>query len=182
MTKKSIKDLLLLEKAVMQALKDKGVIKTNNNLCENLVVGDLSEKLFAETYNLSLETKPNSGYDCLSPDGTRYQVKGKICHKDQNTIRFVAGENLHSDRFDRLGLVLFDENFDVLKAWVMSSDVAKKLFAHSGRVVSVDIDTFGQMPGVEDVTVQIAQTWANFSKNETLLGGEKCILSENSCL
>lgn len=168
MTKKSIKDLLLLEKAVIQALKDKGVIKTNNNLGENLVVGDLSEKLFAETFNLSIEKKTNSGYDCISPKGGRYIVKGKIWPKDQDVIRFASSKDLQNDMFDYLGIVLFDENLEVIKAWNMTEDAAKKLFAPSGLRIGLGPEGFSQLPGVEDVTAQIAQTWAKLSKTRTL--------------
>jgi len=150
---------------------NESIIRTNDN-----VVGDLRGSFLGDAFTVSLEAKPNSDYDSSSDD-TKCQVKERKCYKNQDNIWFVAIKDLPKDMFDYLALILFDDCLALRRALYMPREVAKKLCMHLAHInsdmIRINLNTINQMPGVEDVTAQIAQTWANFSKNETLTNSKE---------
>ena len=110
----SASDLLGLFGKVLDELKDRGIIRSQNN-----PVGDYSEWLVSQTFNLQLQSNSNKGFDALDSDGTKYQIKGrKLCSlKSSRQLSVIRG--LEDRKFDVLVGVLFDRNFSFLEAYMI---------------------------------------------------------------
>lgn len=153
----STKELLTLQKKIYDILRDRDIIRTNNNL-----VGDLGEKLFAEAFNWTLAKNSTCGYDCMTSNGLKYQIKARRCDENQKTVRFSAIRDLDDDKFDYLGFVVFDESFNICKAMIMPKSSVPDLCHHqdytNSDILCINLNTVDSIAEAKDVTDIITNT------------------------
>lgn len=114
--------LLDLHCAVMDALRQRGVIRSANN-----PVADYTETLVARALNATLATGSQAGFDAVGPDGTRYQIKGRRLTAANKSTQLSALRNLQSNPFDQLAAVVFNSNLHVEYAALIPLDVVQRL-------------------------------------------------------
>lgn len=110
--------------------------KLNNlDICrtERDPTGDYAEWLIASKLNLRRAGNTvQSGYDLVSPDtGVTYQVKARRIFKEHPYK--VSIKKYNEYRFDYLILVLFKEDFSILKAYEFTYDSIPLFFTEKGK-------------------------------------------------
>ena len=110
-TKLTISELLASHSAVLNELRHRNVIRSNNN-----PTGDYAEWLVSTKLNLILETNSAKGFDARDSNGLRYQIKGRRVTSRNNSTQLGVIRNLDSKDFDFLLAVIFDVNWQVLYA------------------------------------------------------------------
>ena len=147
--------LLALYSAIIEELHGRGVVRSTNN-----PVGDYAEYLVAKALDLSLVGNSSIGYDAISRDGIRYQVKSRrlTTRNRSRQLGFFRGFQLSDDPFDLLVAVLFNADFTVLRAALVPTSTVRQ---HAARVDYVNAwrlilrDSVWSIPGVEDVTTRL---------------------------
>jgi hypothetical protein len=148
-------DLLALFARIVDELLSQGVVRSTNN-----PVADYSEYLTARAFGLTLVANSSIGYDAISDDDVRYQVKARRLtpRNGSRQLGFIRGLEKEEDPFDVLVGILFNADFSILRAALVPMDVVR------GRVARVDYvnawriiltDALWSVPGVEDVTDRI---------------------------
>lgn len=147
--------LLALYSAIVEELHGRGVVRSTNN-----PVGDYAEYLTARAFGLSLVGNSSIGYDAISADDIRYQVKSRrlTARNRSRQLSFFRGFQLPGNPFDLLVAVLFSEDFTVQRAALVPVGVVRD---HAVRVDYVNAwrlilrDSVWAIEGVEDVTDRI---------------------------
>ena len=147
-------DLLRLYASVVRTLKKRGVTRSANN-----PVGDYAEKLVAEGLNLELVAKSNAGYDALDrASGARYEVKARRLTPENASTQLSAIRNLDRAPFDFLVGVVFNDDFSLAYAALLSrgavGDLAKYVRHTNSHKLMLSKSVYSH-PGVEDVTAAI---------------------------
>lgn len=104
-----ILDLLALHVEIMDELRNRDVIRSENN-----PTGDLAEYLFCRAFGWAQNPNSSKGVDAAAPDGTRYQIKGRRLHKRNLSRQLSAIRDIGG--FDFLAAVLFDHKYRVSRA------------------------------------------------------------------
>ena len=107
----SVPQLLRTHSAIVDELKNRGVVRSSNN-----PVGDYTEWLVASKLELKLQTNSTAGYDAIDNQGRRYQIKGRRMTSDKSPAQLGAIRNLDKNDFDYLVAVIFDPNYEILYA------------------------------------------------------------------
>lgn len=96
--------LLALYSAIVEELHGRGLVRSTNN-----PVGDYAEYLTARAFGLSLAGNSSIGYDAVSDDGIRYQVKSRRLtpRNSSRQLSAIRGLESGSDPFDFLVGILF---------------------------------------------------------------------------
>ena len=110
----STSDLLSFFGKILDELKDRKIIRSQNS-----PVGDYSEWLVAQVFNLELQTNSNKGFDALDSEGTKYQIKGRRLCSLNSSRQLGVIRGLEDRKFDVLVGVLFDRNFSLLEAYMI---------------------------------------------------------------
>ncbi len=147
--------LLALYSAIVEELHQRGVVRSTNN-----PVGDYAEYLVARAFDLSLVGNSSIGYDAISTDGVRYQVKSRrlTLRNRSRQLGFFRGFQLTDDPFDLLVAILFNVDFTVQRAALVPIAIVRE---HAARVEYVNAwrlilrDSVWAIPGVQDVTERI---------------------------
>jgi hypothetical protein len=105
---RSIADLLALHAAIMEELRARNVLRSENN-----PTGDLAEYLFCAAFGWTQENNSAKAFDATGEDGTRYQIKGRRIHRRNGSRQLSAIRDPNG--FDILAAVLFDDNYGVLE-------------------------------------------------------------------
>ena len=146
---RSTRELLGDFAALMRELRSRGVIRTNNN-----PIGDIAEAIVAEYYGGTRGGFSQAGWDVITPDGERLQVKA---------IRLTASNPRRSNlspirdaNYDAVIVVVFDEEYRVTEGLRIERETVEALFAHrdyvNGRVIRVS-DALRQEPGVQRLEI-----------------------------
>lgn len=144
---RSTRELLADFAAIMRALRDRGVVRTNNN-----PIGDIAEAIVAQHYGGERGSFGQSGWDVKLPGGERLQVKalrlaGARGRRNLSPIR-------DSD-YEAVIVVIFDEDFRVIEGLRIERRTVEELFAHrahvNGRVITVTAQLRAH-PDVQPVT------------------------------
>lgn len=147
--------LLALYSAIVEELHRRGVVRSTNN-----PVGDYAEYLVAQAFALSLVGNSSIGYDAISSDGVRYQVKSRrlTVRNRSRQLGFFRGFQLTDDPFDLLVAILFNADFTVQRAALVPISIVRE---HVARVEYVNAwrlvlrDSVWAIAGVQDVTDRI---------------------------
>lgn len=115
---KTIGELLALHAAVMEELRERGVLRSANN-----PTGDLAEYLFCEAFGWSQENNSAKGFDATAEDGTRYQIKGRRLHRRNRSRQLSAIRDLEG--FDVLAAVLLDDEYRIIRAALVPAAVVR---------------------------------------------------------
>lgn len=145
---RSIADLLGFHVLILEELKNRGVLRSENN-----PTGDLAEYLFCETYGWKQAPKSARGFDAIGNDGKRYQIKGRRLTGSNPSRQLSAIRGL--DDFDVLAAVLFNELYSVVRACLIPVDVVRRRATYVARTNSHRFmlqDVVWDEPEVVDVT------------------------------
>lgn len=149
------RQLLDLHCTVMEALRQRGVVRSSNN-----PVADYTETLVARALNATLAVGSQAGFDAVGPDGTRYQIKGRRLTAANKSTQLSALRNLASDPFDQLAAVVYNSNLIVEYAALIPLSVVKthgRFRAHTNAHILHFRRALLSEPGVVDITSQIAK-------------------------
>lgn len=102
-------------------------------------IGDYAEWLIASKLNLQqAENTVQSGYDLVNPDtGATYQVKARRMFKEHGYKVSINKYNEHP--FDCLILVLFKEDFSILRAYEFTYDSIPLFCKKKGKDMEIMI-------------------------------------------
>ena len=114
----SICELLALHAALLEELRARGVLRSENN-----PTGDLAEYLFCSAYGWQRYSNSEKALDATGEDGTRYQIKGRRPTRRNQSRQLSAIRDL--DGFDVLAAVLFDELYRVERAALIPVGVVR---------------------------------------------------------
>jgi hypothetical protein len=112
------KELLRLQASATDELKSRGIVRTQNN-----PLGDYTEWLVARALGLELQANSRAGYDGISRDGFRVQIKGRRITSKNSSRQLSAIRKYASKDFDALAAVIYDESFDVIEALLIPHEV-----------------------------------------------------------
>ena len=150
-------DMLSLFGRILDELHARGVVRSTNN-----PVADYSEYLVAKAFDLKLVPNANAGYDAVSDDGVRYQVKARRLTKRHRSrqLGFVRGFQGIDEPFDFLVAVLFEDDFAIHRAAMVPVHVVRVLAARVEYVNAwrmILSDKVWLIDGVRDVTEEISR-------------------------
>ena len=109
-------ELLQTHAAVIDELRDRGVVKTRNN-----PIGDYTEWLVCNRLELEGQTNSNASFDAIGADQIRYQIKGR--RDEATSVQFSAIRNLDQHGFDFVIAVVFNSDYSVRLAVVIPHDM-----------------------------------------------------------
>ena len=143
-------ELLASYGAILTALRERGVIRT-----ENSPVGDVAEWLAARAFGLELAANSGVGWDGRDAAGVRYQIKSRRITRWSSSRQLGTMRGLDGDPFDVLLGVLFDEQCAVTRAALIPIAIVRTLARRSDHVNGSSLmlrDSVWLLPGVVDVT------------------------------
>jgi hypothetical protein len=117
--------------AVMRALRERGVIRTNNN-----PVGDIAEFIVAAHVQGERSGSSQAGWDVKAPNGDLIQVKGARQTADNNRSKLGA---IRKDEYHYVIAVIFDEEFRVTEALRIPRDVVEELYPITEHTNAIEI-------------------------------------------
>jgi hypothetical protein len=146
----TIAELLAAHSSVIDELKRRGVIRSNNN-----PTGDYAEWLAKEKLGLDLETNSAKGFDALDSQGLRYQIKGRRVTDENGSTQLGVIRNLEAKEFDFLVGIIFDSNWQVRYAAKIPQNIVASLATfrdhQNGHVLHLRPSIF-ENPNVEDIS------------------------------
>lgn len=151
LTTMSVLDLLALHVEIMDQLRNRCVIRSENN-----PTGDLAEYLFCRAFGWVQNPNSSKGVDAAASDGTRYQIKGRRLHKRNLSRQLSAIRDI--DGFDFLAAVLFDHKYRVSRAALIPASIVHSRATFVEYTSSHKFmlpDQVWDLPGVIDVTAQL---------------------------
>lgn len=146
-------ELLASYGAILSALRDRGVIRT-----ENSPIGDYAEYLAARALGLTLADNSGIGWDGRDSAGIRYQIKGRRITRWSTSRQLGTMRGLEGDPFDILVGVLFDEHCLVIRAALIPIGIVRTLARRSDHVNGSALilrDSVWLEPGVVDATERL---------------------------
>ena len=149
----SVAELLVLHAQVGEELRERGVVRSANN-----PTGDLAEYLFCRAFGWQQAPNSERGYDAIGSDGVRYQIKGRRIHRRNKSRQLSAIRDIGGGHFDVLAGVLFDDDFNVMKAALVpiAFVVERSTYiAHTNSNKFMLRDDVWTAAGVRDVTAEI---------------------------
>jgi len=147
----SISELLALHIAIIEELRERGVLRSANN-----PTGDLAEYLFCAAFGWAQENNSAKAVDAKGDDGTCYQIKGRRVHRRNRSRQLSAIRDLEG--FGILAVVLFDDNYHIMRAALIPVDVVREYSTYIKHTNSHKLllrDGIWDVPGVKDVTEQL---------------------------
>ncbi len=115
--------LLRLWARVMAELRERDIVRSSNS-----PLGDYCELLVAAHFGVKPVGGSNPGYDLITNDGVRVQVKSRrLTSRSPRVGHFSVMHKLDEHGFDDLIAVVLNEDFSVKEAWLVPWDAAKRL-------------------------------------------------------
>ncbi|PHY20763.1 hypothetical protein [Caulobacter sp. BP25] len=153
---RSALDLLRAYSAAIQALHERGIVRTKN------IVGCYAETLFARAFGWELPASSNKAFDAT--DGMRtYQIKSRRVSASNPSCQLGDMPKDNEITFDCLAAVIFEEDFSVRYAAVVPAPVLIGLRTRrDGRPRFIFRPAVLSVPGVEDVTERLRAAQATF--------------------
>lgn len=115
---KSDKDLFHTYAEIINEMKYRNLIRTNNN-----PVSGYAEKIVAQELGLKLERPSHIGYDGKDNNGIRYQIKSRKITPKNKSRQLGVIRNYKEHDFDFVVAVIFNEFFEVIEMWKIPWDV-----------------------------------------------------------
>lgn len=147
----SLGDVLGRHASVMEELRRRGVVRSENN-----PTGDLAEFLFCRAFSWKQASNSEKGFDARDGDGKRHQIKGRRLHQFNKSRQLSAIRNF--DGFDVLAAVLFDGQYRVSRAALILCDVVlerSKYRKHTNGHIFMLTDDVWNDRRVKDVTEKL---------------------------
>ncbi|RUR53185.1 DUF6998 domain-containing protein [Vreelandella populi] len=108
------KELLRLQASATNELLKREIVRTRNN-----PLGDYTEWLVAKALGLTLSSNSKAGYDGVDSQGIRVQIKGRRIFRRSKSRQLSAIRKYAGKDFDQLAAVIFDEDFEVIEAYLI---------------------------------------------------------------
>lgn len=143
-------ELLRLHAEVSEELRKRGIVRSANK-----PTGDLAEYLFCRAFGWKQAPNSERGFDAVGPNETRYQIKGRRIHRRNKSRQLSAIRDLDGNHFDVMAAVLFDDDYNVLRAALIPRNVVEEHSTYVPRTNShkfVLRDDVWDVPGVADAT------------------------------
>ena len=147
-------ELLQTHGAVIDELRRRKVVKTNNN-----PVGDYTEWLVCNRLGLEVQGNSKAGFDAVDPqdEGRRYQIKGR--RSSGNSVQFSPLRQLKNHEFDFVVAVVFHEDYSIRRAVkipykILITAADPKLIryqAHINGYILILTEKAVEQDGVEDI-------------------------------
>lgn len=125
----TVKELLQLQAAATNELKVRGIVRTQNN-----PLGDYTEWLVAKALDLELQANSKTGYDGITKDGKRIQIKGRRVTPQNNSRQLSAIRKYAEKDFDALAAIIYDEDFNVIEALLIPHEVVGEYASYREHV------------------------------------------------
>ncbi|WP_189495797.1 hypothetical protein [Algimonas arctica] len=142
----------------MEELRERAVIRSANN-----PTGDLAEFLFCKAFNWVQAPNSMKSYDATDTKGYRYQIKGRRVHRRNASRQLSAIRDFDGEGFDWLTVVLFDDDYNILRAALVPRNVVAVRGVHVKHTNSLKFmmtDSVWANPGVQDVTINLKKALA----------------------
>jgi hypothetical protein len=155
----SVSTLLVQYGDILEELRRRKVVRSTNN-----PAADYAEGLVAKALGLALVEGSNKGYDAVSTDKRRYQIKCRRITAHNKSRQLSQMRNMKGDPFDFLVGVLFAHDFSVMRAAIVPISVVltlAKYVAHTNSWRFLLRDEIWAVPGVEDITLKIREAQAS---------------------
>ncbi len=117
LSKLTASQLLSLHADTMEELRTRGVVRSSNN-----PTGDLAEFLFCRAFGWKQAEKSARSVDAIGTDGARYQIKGRRRTRYSQVRQLSAIRDLNDAPFNFLAAVLFEEDYAVRRAVIISCE------------------------------------------------------------
>lgn len=150
--------LLTLHVEIMEELRERAVIRSANN-----PTGDLAEFLFCKAFAWVQAPNSMKSYDATDAHGVRYQIKGRRVHRRNASRQLSAIRDFDSEGFDWLAVVLFDDDYSILRAGLVPKNIVAARgvhVAHTNSLKFMMTDSVWDDPGVRDVTITLKKALA----------------------
>jgi hypothetical protein len=146
-------ELLKLHAEINEQLRARGILRSANN-----PTGDLAEYLFCKAFSWQQANNSVRGYDATDSKGTRYQIKARRVHRRTKSRELSAIRDLAKGNFDILAGILFDDDYNVIRAALIPRAVIEARSQYSAYTRSNRFmlrDEIWLLDGVKDVTDKI---------------------------
>ncbi|NTA19801.1 hypothetical protein [Agrobacterium tumefaciens] len=148
---KTTAELLKMHASIMEELRNRNVLRSANN-----PTGDLAEHLFCAAFGWDQASNSVKGLDAVDAGGVRYQIKGRRMHLRNKSRQLSAIRDLEG--FDILAAVLFDDDYNIVRAALIPAAVVKEksvYISHTNSHKFMLKDVIWDVPDVLDVTEQL---------------------------
>jgi hypothetical protein len=125
----STAELLRLWARIMSELRDREILRSSSN-----PTGDFCEAVVADHFGVELAPASTRGYDLVTNDGTRVQVKGRRWTARSKPSHYSLIRNLDAHEFDLLVAVHLDEDFTVSESWSVPWETVRRYARFNERV------------------------------------------------
>lgn len=116
------KDLLVRYSEIIEELRNRKVLRSNNN-----PVADYAEFLVAKKFNLKLQPNSNKSFDALDEKtGLKYQIKSRRVTKSNSSRQLGVIRNIGKNSFDFIVAIFFNARFDVKEIYKIPKKIIKK--------------------------------------------------------
>ena len=150
LSRMTIYELLATHSAVLAELRDRGVLRSKNT-----PTGDLAEWLVSNKLGLKLAVNAAAGFDATDANGLRYQIKARRVTPDNKSSQLGVIRNLSHGDFDFLIGVIFDADWQVIRAAKIPHQAVAGLATfrkhQNGHVMHLRPSVFNT-PSVEDIS------------------------------
>jgi len=148
------KQLLQLTGEVIDELRSRGIARSGNN-----PLADYTEWLVTVSFGWKLADASVQGYDATDKrTHTRYEIKARRITPRNKSRQLSAIRDVEGEHFDFLIAVIYDQNFDILRAFKIPREVVQKAGKHSKHTNSLILharDALLDEVGVKDITKQL---------------------------
>jgi len=145
------KQLLQLTGEVIDELFSRGIARTGNN-----PLADYTEWLIARRLGWTLADPSVQGYDAIDPaTNERYEIKSRRITPRTTSRQLSAIRAVEDEHFDFLVAVVYDQSFDIVRAFKIPRDVVQRVgrrSAHTNSLILYARDSLLTEAGVEDIT------------------------------
>ncbi len=149
----TIAELLSEHSAVIDELKRRSVVRSKNN-----PTGDYAEWLASSRLGLTLAPKSAKGFDATDSEGVRYQIKGRRNTPGNPSTQLGVIRNLDARDFDYLIAIVFNADWQVLRAAKIPHRTVSKLATfrkhQNGHIMHMRPNALNE-PDVEDITLAL---------------------------
>lgn len=145
-------DLFRIYGLVMEEFKERGLTRSSNN-----PAADYAELLIARQFGVAPAGGVQTGYDVLTVEGLRIQVKARRLGAGTRPPYYGWIRKLEQREFDKLAAVLFNADFTVSEADLVSWEAVETLARYNDRVGAHRLPLVTPMmrahPGVEPLNL-----------------------------
>lgn len=146
LSKHSFKDLLLQHVEILEELKRRGILRSNNT-----PTADYAEWLASRAFGLEIQPKSQKGYDAIDSRGIKFEIKGRKITPSNPSRQLGVIRNLDDKNFDFLIGILFDKDFSVLEAYRIPHGIISKHSSYSEHQNGEILHLKGDILSAKDV-------------------------------